>query len=157
MIQAKAQNCIEEILSYIESADYAGYDPYDALNSPLIHRIAAKSKWARIGATNLIRRSPIKLRPLFGIRKDHNPKGIGLFLWGYSRLYAMTKEQRYLERIDYILNLLEQLRSKGYSGSCWDYNFDWQSWTFMRPKRTPTIVNASFIGHALLDCHELTG
>jgi len=25
------------------------------------------------------------------------------------------------------------------------------------PKGTPTIVNTSFIGHALLDCYELTG
>ena len=157
MIQAKAQQCIEEMLSYIKSADYAGYDPYDALNSPLIRRIGANNKWVRVGATHLIRRSPVNLRPLFGIRKGHNPKGIGLFLWGYAKLYALTKERRYLERVDYILNILEQLQSKGYSGSCWGYNFDWQSRTFMRPKRTPTIVNTSFIGHALLDCYELTG
>ena len=157
MIQAKAQKCIEEMLSYIESADYAGYDPYDALNSPLIRRIGANNKWLRVGATHLIRRSPVNLRPLFGIRKGHNPKGIGLFLWGYSKLYALTKERRYLERVDYILNILEQLQSKGYSGNCWGYNFDWQSRTFMRPKGTPTIVNTSFIGHALLDCYELTG
>ncbi|MHC4117532.1 MAG: delta-aminolevulinic acid dehydratase [Planctomycetota bacterium] len=157
MIQTKVQNCIEEVLSYIESSDYAGYDPYDALNSPLIRRIGATSKWVRVGATHLVRRSPVNLRPLFGIRKGHNPKGIGLFLWGYSRLFAVTKEQRYLERVDYILNMLEQLRSTGYSGNCWGYNFDWQSWTFLRPKGTPTIVNTSFIGHALLDCYEITG
>ncbi len=157
MIQAKVQNCIEEMLSYIESADYAGYDPYDALNSPLIRYIGANNKWLRVGATQLNRRSLVNLRPLFGIRKGHNPKGIGLFLWGYSKLFALTKEQRYLERIDYILNILEQLQSRGYSGNCWGYNFDWQSRTFMRPKETPTIVNTSFIGHALLDCYELTG
>ncbi len=144
------------MLSYIESADYAGYDPYDALNSPLIRRIGANNKWLRVGATQLNRRSPVNLRPLFGIRKGHNPKGIGLFLWGYSKLYALTKKRRYMERVDYILNILEQLQSKGYSGNCWGYNFDWQSRTFMRPKGTPTIVNTSFIGHALLDCYELT-
>jgi len=157
MIQVRVQNCIEEMLSYIESADYAGYDPYDALNSPLIRRIGASNKWVRIGATHLIRRSPVNLRPLFGIRKGHNPKGIGLFLWGYSKLYALTKEPRYLERVDYILNLLEQLQSKGHSGNAWGYNFDWQSWTFMRPAGTPNIVGTSFIGHGLLDCYELTG
>ena len=147
----------DRLLTYVESADYAGYDPYDAMNSPLIRRIGANNKWVRIGATQLIRRSAVNLRPLFGIRKGHNPKGIGLFLWGYSKLYDLTKEQRYLNRVDYLLNLLEQLRSKGYSGNCWGYNFDWQSRTFMRPAGTPTIVNTSFIGHALLDCYELTG
>jgi hypothetical protein len=151
------ESCLDNLLAYIEAADYAGYDPYDALNSPLIQRIGAKNKWVRVGATHLVRRSPVNLRPLFGIRKGHNPKAIGLFLWGYSKLYALTKEQRYLETADYLLDMLEQLRSKGYSGNCWGYNFDWQSWTFMRPAGTPTIVNTSFIGHALLDCYELTG
>ena len=150
-------SCLDRLRAYVEAADYAGYDPYDALNSPLIQRLGSRSKWVRIGATHLVRRSPINLRPLLGIRKGHNPKAIGLFLWGYAKLYAWTKEQRYLERIDYLLGMLEQLRSQGYSGHCWGYNFDWQSWTFLRPKGIPTIVNTSFIGHALLDCYELTG
>ncbi len=149
--------CLDRLIAYIEAADYAGYDPYDALNSPLIRRLGARSKWVRIGATHLARRSPVNLRPLLGIRKGHNPKAIGLFLWGYTKLYALTQERRYLERVDYLLGMLEQVRSKGYSGHCWGYNFDWQSWTFLRPKGTPTIVNTSFIGHALLDCYERTG
>jgi hypothetical protein len=154
---ATARSCIEEMLSYIEAADYAGYDPYDALNSPLLGRIGARNKWLRVGATHLVRRSPVNLRPLLGIPPGHNPKGIGLFLWGYSKLYALEKHDRYLEKIDYLLALLARLASKGYSGNCWGYNFDWQSRTSFRPKGTPTIVNTSFIGHALLDCYELTG
>lgn len=154
---AKVQNCLEEVLRYVESEDYAGYDPYDALNSPWVQRVGAKNKWVRVAATHLVRRSPVNLRPLLRIRKGHNPKGIGLFLWGYSRLYALTGEPRYLQRADYLLDLLERLQSPGYSGNCWGYNFDWQSWTFLRPAWTPTIVNTSFIGHALLDCYELTG
>jgi hypothetical protein len=148
---------LQEMLSYIESADYAGYDPYDAMNSSLLQRIGARSKSVRVGATHFVRRSPVNLRPLFGIPKGHNPKGIGLFLWGYARLYAAEGDERYLERIDHLLDLLEGLKSTGYSGHCWGYNFDWQSWTFLRPKGTPTIVNTSFIGHALLDCYECTG
>lgn len=157
MLHEEVESCLRGLLSYIEGADYAGYDPYDALNSPWISRLGARSKWIRVGATHLVRRFPINLRPLLRIPKGHNPKGVGLFLWGYSRLYALTKEDRYLERVDYLLDLLARLRSEGYSGNCWGYNFDWQSWTFLRPKGTPTIVNTSFIGHALLDCYELTG
>jgi hypothetical protein len=157
MIQAKAQKCVEQMLCYIESTDYAGYDPYDALNSPLIRRIGANNKWVQIAATQLFKRSPVNLRSMFGIRKGHNPKGIGLFLWGYAKLYALEKNKQYLSRIDYLLDMLEKLKSHGYSGNCWGYNFDWQSRTFLRPKGTPTIVNTSLIGHALLDCYKLTG
>lgn len=148
---------LDNLMAYVEAADYAGYDPYDALNSPLIRRIGAKSKFVRMAATQLLRRSPINFRPLLGIRKGHNAKGIGLFLWGYVKLYALTKEPRHLERIDYLLGMLERLRSPGYSGNCWGYNFDWQSRTAFRPAGMPTIVNTAFIGHALLDCHELAG
>jgi len=154
--QTRIWRCLEQVLSYCESADYVGYDPYDALNSPLIRRIGARSKVLQIAATHMVRRSPVNLRPLLGIQKGHNPKAIGLFLWGYSKLYALTREVRYLERVDYLLDLLERLRSSGYSGNCWGYNFDWQSWTFLRPKGTPTIVNTSLVGHALLDCYQLT-
>jgi len=148
---------LNDLKAYVEAADYAGYDPYDALNSPLIRLISSKSKYLRIVFTQFFRRCPVNLRPLLGVKKGHNPKGIGLFLWGYSKLYALSKEPRYLERVDYLLDILEQIQSRGYSGNCWGYNFDWQSWTFMRPVGTPTIVNTSFIGHALLDCYELTG
>lgn len=157
MIRAEVQNCIMEMLSYIELADYAGFDPYDALSSPLFRRIGANSKWIRVGITQLMRRSPVNFRAMFGVRRGHNPKGIGLFLWGYTKLYALEKHPKYLSRIDYLLDLLEELRSKRYSGNCWGYNFDWQSRTSMRPAGTPTIVNTSFIGHALLDCYEFTG
>ncbi len=156
MTQARVDNCIQRMLAYIEAEDYAGHDPYDALNSPLVRWIGARSKWLRVAATQLIRRCPVNLRPFLGIRKGHNPKGIGLFLWSYSQLYALTREERYLERVDYLLGLLDELKSPGYSGNCWGYNFDWQSRACLRPKGTPTIVNTSFIGHALLDCYELT-
>ena len=147
---------LQKILSYIESNNYAGYDPYDALNSPLLQLLSYKNTYAKVAFTHFVRRCPINLRPMLGIKKGHNPKGLGLFLSGYAKLYAVEKKPEYLEKIDYLLSLVERLRSKGYSGNCWGYNFDWQSWTYLRPKGTPTIVCCSFIGHALLDCYEFT-
>ncbi|MFC1652796.1 delta-aminolevulinic acid dehydratase [Planctomycetota bacterium] len=149
--------CVEELCCYIEGNDYAGYDPYDALNSETLKRLTRKSKWARIAITQMVRRLPINIRPVLGIRKGWNAKGVGLFLWGYAKLYTLEGKACYLDRIDYLLNLLESMLCPGYSGNCWGYNFDWQSRTFYRPKGTPTVVNTSFVGHALLDCHKLTG
>jgi len=91
------------------------------------------------------------------VKKEYNPKGLGIFLWGYAKLYAATKAPRCVEQIDRILDLLEVLKSRGYSGNSWGYNFDWQSKAFFVPKYTPTVVNSSFIGHALLDAWEMTG
>ena len=148
---------LEEILSYVESRDFVGYDPYDALNSPLLNLLSSKSKWAKLAFMQFLKRCPVNFRPLLGVRKGHNPKAIGLFLWGYAKLYKIEKNPQLLEKLEYLLSLLDGLKSQGYSGNCWGYNFDWQSKTFFRPKGTPTIVNSAFIGHALLDCYEYTG
>jgi hypothetical protein len=156
-MNADVDMAIDQLARYVEGADYAGYDPYDALNSPMLRRISAKSKWMRVGITQCLRRCPLNLRPLLGIRKGHNPKGIGLFLWGYTKLYAVDERPEYLAAIEHLLELLDRLKCSGYSGNCWGYNFDWQSGTYFRPKTVPTVVNTAFIGHALLDCHRLTG
>lgn len=148
---------IESLCNYIESADYAGYDPYDALNSPLLKLLSCRSKILRMAFTQVIRRSPVNLRPLLGVKKGHNPKGIGLFLWGYTKLFEIDKDEDHLRKIEYLLDLLEALRSHDCSGNGWGYNFDWQQRAFFRPRGVPTIVNTAFIGHALLDCYLSTG
>jgi len=148
---------IERLRQYVEERDFAGYDPYDALNSPILRALSFGSKYGRIAWTQFMRRCPMDLRPCLGVPRGHNPKAIGLFLWGAARLYGVEKREEDLVRMDYLLALLESLRSSGYSGDCWGYNFDWQSRSAYRPKGTPTIVNSSFIGHALLDMYRSTG
>lgn len=46
--------------------------------------------------------------------------------------------------------------SKGYSGFCWGYPFDWQSRVFI-PKGTPSGVVTSIAAHAFLDAYEILG
>jgi hypothetical protein len=157
MIQANVRKCIQEMLSYIEAADYAGYDPYDALNSPLLQRLGGRSKVIRVGATQLLRRCPVNLRPILGIPQGHNPKGLGLFLGSYAGLYAVEPQVVYRNRIEHLIDLLRRTSTPGYAGCCWGYNFPWQSRTVYRPSYTPTIVNTAFIGHGLLDVYEAAG
>jgi hypothetical protein len=146
---------LKNLKSYIETEDYAGYDPYDALNSPLLKILSAKSKWLRIAFIQTLRILPINLRSLLRVAKGHNPKAIGLFLGGNAKLYSLEKENQHLDRIHYLLELLKKIKSKDCSGNCWGYNFDWQNKVMYVPKYTPTIVNSAFIGHALLDTYSL--
>ena len=148
---------IEALDHLASSSQYKGYDPYDALNSPILDALSLQSKIGRIGVIQVMRRLPINLRPMLLVKKGHNPKGIGLFLWGYAKLYKITGDSRYLSNIDNLMDILDNLKSRGYSGNCWGYNFNWQSKAFFVPKWTPTIVNSSFIGHALLDAYRFTG
>jgi hypothetical protein len=58
--------------------------------------------------------SPLNLRPLLGVPKRHNPKGLGLCLGGYARLYALDRRPEYLVIIRHLLDLLEANVSRGY-------------------------------------------
>lgn len=148
---------LDRLREYVEKEDYSGYDPYDALNSPFIRALTFEKKWGRVAWIQFLRRFPYNLRPVFFVPKGQNPKGLGLFLWGYAKLYRTDPCPEYLEKIHYLLQRLSETRSQGFSGNGWGYNFDWQSRAFFVPKHTPTIVNSSFIGHALLDTWEITG
>jgi hypothetical protein len=148
---------LEKLTHRIEREGFKGHDPYDALNSPLLSTFSMGKKWPRIAFIQALKKLPFNLRPLLGVSKGHNPKGIGLFLWGYAKLYKADGNPSHLSTMDHLLDLLEELKSTGYSGNCWGYNFDWQSRAFFVPKYTPTIVNSAFIGHALLDTYLHTG
>lgn len=163
------QNKINSFLSlksYCESQDFAGWDPYDGLNSKVFQAMPLKH-WdvARLAWIQGFKRSPINFRKLLLVPKGHNAKGIGLFLSGYCNLYQLaergvtdfgTKEEL-LEKIHYLAELLISLQSKGYSGACWGYNFDWQARRiFLFPKNTPTIVATTFVATALFQAYEIT-
>ncbi len=148
---------LEGVRAYIECRDYAGYDPYDALTSPLLRFVSGRSKWLRIFFTQFLRRCPLNLRPILFIGPGHNPKGLGLFLEGYAHLYRVCPRRDTLEKVRRLIHLLQSTTSVGYSGACWGYNFPWQSRIVYRPRHTPTVVNTAFIGQALLAAYESTG
>jgi len=149
------KNNISKLDQWVINQDYKGYDPFDALNSPILKTLSKHSKWSRIFFTQLLLRSPINLRLLLRMKPDYNPKAMGLFLSAYSNLYRTHKDQRYLEKLEFFTQWLIENSSKGYSGHCWGYNFDWQNREFYAPKGTPTVVNTAFIGHGFLDAYEL--
>ncbi|WP_034042341.1 delta-aminolevulinic acid dehydratase [Wocania ichthyoenteri] len=142
---------------YCEENSFKGWDPYDGLNSWIIQKTPlGKLPFFRLAWIQLFKRNPINLRSLFGIKKDYNPKGLGLFLIGYCNLYKIENKSETLEKINFLTNKILELQTKGYSGACWGYNFDWQARAFFQPKHTPTVVATTFITEALLESYGVT-
>lgn len=148
---------LDRLRSYVEERGFAGYDPYDALNSPILRQLTFGRNWARILAIQALRRAPFNPRPLLLVRAGQNPKALGLFLEGYARLYRLEPRQEYADRAAYLIGRLAALSTRTPSGHGWGYNFDWQSRAFFVPRFTPTIVCSSFVVHALLDASEVFG
>ncbi len=151
MLEAAALTVLRR---WVEARDFAGYDPYDALNSPVLRTLSLGCKWGRLAVIQAMKRCPVNFRRLLLVRPSHNPKALGLFLEGYARLCRNNPDDSARGRITRLIELLESQRSSRCSGNGWGYKFDWQSRVFFVPRGTPNIVCTSFIGHALLEVWE---
>jgi hypothetical protein len=147
-----------KLKNYCEKEAFKGWDPADGLNSEFFQALPLirTNKYARLAWFQLFKRNPINLRKIFIIKKGLNPKGLGLFLSAYCNLYKLNPHPELLSRIEQLAEKLLNLKSEGFSGACWGYNFDWQSLAFFQPKYNPTIVASTFIGYSLLDAYDIT-
>ena len=139
-----------KLKTYCENEQYKGWDPYDGLNSKIFSVLPFK-KWglARLVWIQSFKRSPVNLRKLLMVPKQHNSKGLALFLSGYCNLYAIAKSGNSTfgdvsaieQKIKSLADLLLERQNTMYSGACWGYNFDWQArLSFLFPRETPTVV-----------------
>ncbi|TDG12878.1 delta-aminolevulinic acid dehydratase [Seongchinamella unica] len=164
---SSSESSFTSLMEYCEKEGYKGWDPYDGLNSKIFQATPLRN-WdvARLVLIQGCKRSPINFRPILRIPKEYNAKGVGLFLNGYCNLYAMAlagdsrfgQPVDHLSKINMLAELLLSLRSEGYSGACWGYNFDWQARRlFLFPAYTPTVVATAFCASALFSAYEATG
>ena len=153
------ETSFERLTAFCEKEEYKGYDPYDGLNSSVFQHLPVikNSRYARLAWIQFFKRSPVNFRRLCGIKKEYNPKALGLFLSGYCNLYKTNPKELYLQKINFFIQKINEVAITGYSGTCWGYNFDWEARAFFHPKNMPTIVASSFIANALLDAYEITG
>jgi hypothetical protein len=129
--------------------DFIGYDPYDALRSPLLDQLHSKfGRTLGIIATQLMRRSPLNMRRVVGITPAANAKGLGLFL----STAALTRR---IDEASALARRLRLMQSPGWDVPCWGYPFPWRSRAFYLPENTPTIVATTFVAEGFLDLFEL--
>jgi hypothetical protein len=145
-----------DLWKWCRAQGYAGYDPYDGLNSRLFQSTPfKKSRTARLAWTQLHKRSPINFRSLVGIPRERNAKAIALFalaaLADYRRNPTKENEVEARELLDDLI----WMSLKGFKGACWGYNFDWQARSFFAPRGTPTVVPTAFAARALCEAAEV--
>ncbi len=161
MSKAITQDQVREatlgLFEYCRVRDWAGYDPYDALNSRLLDWLPfLNSRWPRIALTQALKRSPINLRKLLFIPGTQNPKGLGLFLRSMIKL-DRAGLLRNKEELDSIAKLIQTLRTPGTEYWCWGYSFPWQTRTIVVPRGAASLVCTTFVAESLLDLYEHTG
>lgn len=152
--RAEIGQAIHRLSRWLEINDYCGYDVFDGLNATYIRPLTFGNAMLETVLQQGIRRFPLNVRPLVGIRKERSTKGMGFLARGFIRLHQATGDPTWAEKAHHALQWLVDHRSTGYTGSCWGNHFDYRSRTFYLPKGMPTVVWTSLIGHAFLDAYE---
>ena len=148
----------QDLWQWCREQGFAGYDPYDGLNSRWFQATPLKrSRFARLAWTQFHKRSPVNFRSLVRVPRERNAKGIALFALAALAEYRrrQTKEAEIEARE--LLDDLMWMRLKGFKGAAWGYNFDWQSRSFFAPRGTPTVVPTAFAARALCEAAEVLG
>jgi hypothetical protein len=114
-----AVNAGRQLLAYCRSEHWAGYDPYDALNSQWLTSLPVLDRrLPRLVLTQALKRSPINIRPLLRIPPTQNPKGLALFLAAVLRAPALCDGIED-DLAGELINRLIALRSPHSAYWCW--------------------------------------
>lgn len=158
MSEPNLEQAYTELWEWCRARNFAGHDPFDALNSRLLQATPLKqSRTARLAWTQFFKRSPINFRSLARVPAERNAKGMALFALAALADARRSPSEENLSLARGLLSELLTLRLPGSSGAAWGYNFDWQSRVLFAGRGTPTIVPTAFAGRALIEGHRLFG
>ena len=150
-------HAIQKLRAWMEPVQFAGYEPYDILNAPVL-----KGQWARTPPFSFAliqfgkRVGGLQLRRFLKIPASRNPKALGLCLAGYCDLARMGHDVR--AEAEWLKAELIRLRSPQESDFCWGYDWDFMS---LRGTRLPAFsgncIASCFCGAAMLEMFEVFG
>lgn len=150
----------DRLYSYCGERDFAGYDPFDGLNSRFFQLTPLKYlRTARLVWLQLIKRSPLDLRSILGVRRGVNSKGLALLLLAELSRFRSTENPQHAENVRKFADSLLGARllgttPNGRTTTAFGYNFDWQSRNFFAPRGTPAIVPTAFASQALMEAYR---
>jgi len=139
---------------WVEDHDYMAYEPFDGLSSRL-RPLTFNNYFAERVLQQVFKRSPVNIRPLFGVKPLPSTKGRGYMAWGYLTMYRLTGDESYKARAVRELDWLDRNRSPFYDHHSWGNHFDFSGRKVRTKVHEPIIVWTSLIGQAYLDAYEL--
>jgi hypothetical protein len=150
------QRSLSILQGWVEQHGYRGYEPFDGLSS-WARPLMCGNLFAERLLQQLIRQSPINLRPVLGVSPKESTKGRGYMASGYVMLYRVTRQQEYLDKALRCLEWLDKHKVARFRHHSWSNHYDFASRFGRYTKDDPIIVWTALIGHAYIDAFEITG
>lgn len=134
-----------------EQQSWTGVDPYDGLASPVARILIGRR--LRQGLVQVVRRSPLNLRPLLGIGPRRMAATTGLAATAANRLAAEPLWAELRERLGAWTSARQALH--GPLRGLWGYEFDVQTrWGYYRAG-SPNAIATALAGNGCLDAGSL--
>jgi hypothetical protein len=152
LTEAGIAQALERTERHLEDQDFHGWDPFDALCSPICDLpVLRSSRTVRFAFQQVVRRSSWNLRPVLRIGKRVDPVSLGLYVQGQALRGLVDPESTEVRRVktEMVLDRLAASASAGFSGACWGYPYDWETRYGSIPAGTPTVVATGIIANGL--------
>jgi len=153
-LRSMIETSIRKLEQWVEDHNYKGYEPFDGLSS-FLRPLTFGNLFLERLLQQLVRQSPVNLRPFLGVKPQKSTKGRGYMAWGYLTILKHTGNQEYREKALNCLEWLIENKAPGYSKYSWGNHFDFSSRGGKLPKLEPIIVWTSLIGQTFLDAYEI--
>lgn len=115
---ADVESIERALRAWLETVQYASYDPYDALSARFPWSLARRNRLAARVLTQFVKTSPVNVRPALGIRPRVLSK-----TWSDLASAALLRQRRGDPQAGAdAARFFERLRAEivpGYSGACW--------------------------------------
>ena len=148
---------LNRLREWIERHDYAGFEPYDLLNSPYLQGRWSRNKFVAPFIIQAGRRfGGLRLRSWLRVPPSRNPKALALCLLAYCDLQRLG--EKCIQRADSLKRLLLDLKSPVEDSFAWGYDWEFVALrgTVLK-KFSPNSIATYFCAKAFLECAEVFG
>jgi len=152
-MKKKLEKSIHKVEKWVEDHEYKGYEPFDGLSSSLRFLTFDNLFMDRL-LMQLIRQSPLNLRPLFGVKPLDSTIGRGYMVGGYLSMLRLTGDEKYKNKAVSCLDWLMENKSPDFVDYSWGKHFDFASRGGRYPKFEPITIWTTLIGLEFIDAYE---
>jgi hypothetical protein len=138
---------------------FTSFDIFDGLNSRFSTLLSMDKQFLRQGLIQIVRRFPINIRPLLGIRPSRNVKTLADFVTAELQRSSKGKFSTDFDEsaIQHVIEQILDDRCPGYAGSSWGLPYPYATRSGWMREGTPNIIMTSYCANALLDFYEFSG
>ncbi|OVE86431.1 prenyltransferase/squalene oxidase repeat-containing protein [Natronolimnobius baerhuensis] len=152
---------LDSTLAYARRRDYSGPDYGDGMSSQLLQAAPVENRFVNLVVQELVKRTPVNIRPLLRVEDRRNYKGTALFTMANLNFDTYTSANEEVERrfdpraeADHLAQWLVNESLEGYSGFCGGHRHEIQHFHTKGVPSDPDIVSTAYGVKALVQATE---